>query len=68
MSSKMKTDPEVGKRIVSVVEVKREDAVRINVKNVEAEVKIGVVEVVIEIAVEVVKDPTETDRRATHPN
>lgn len=68
MSFWIKTDPEVAKRIVSVVEVKREDAARINVKNVEAVVKIGVVEVVIETVVEVVKDPTEKDRRATHPN
>ena len=68
MSSRIKTDPEVVKRIVSVVEVKKEDAVRINVKNVEAVVKIGVVEVVIETVVEVVKDPTEKDRRAKHPS
>lgn len=68
MSSKIKTDPEVAKRIASVVEVKKEDVVKINVKNGEAGVKIGVVEVVIETVEEVVKDPIEIDRRATHPN
>lgn len=56
------------KRIVSVVEVKRGDEVRTNVKNVEAVVRISVVEVVIETVVEVVTDHIETDRRATHPN